>query len=99
MKKRYHLIVKGNVQRVGFRNHAAQVAKSLLLSGKAAYVDDCIEIEVEGLKTDIDSFISWCKVGPEGCVVTDFEMTEIVLTGETSFEIVHGIIFSKNVAV
>lgn len=99
MKKRYHLVVKGNVQRVGFRNHAAQVANSLKLGGKAAYVDNSIEIEIEGPNTDLDSFLSWCKVGPEGCVVTEFEKTDIVPTGETSFEIVHGIIFSKNVAV
>jgi acylphosphatase len=99
MNKRYHLVVCGNVQRVGYRNHAAQLATELNLGGKAAYIDQNIEIEVEGSNLGLDTFISWCKVGPEGCVVTELDMTEIVPTGEKTFEIVHGISFSDNIAV
>lgn len=95
MKKRYEILVKGNVQRVGFRNHAAEVADMLNISGSASYVDHDILIEAEGSPDQLNSFVNWCRKGPEGAVVESFEFKETLIRNDLKFVIVHGLIISS----
>lgn len=95
MKKRYKIIVTGNVQRVGFRNHAAQVADKLKVTGKAVYVNHDIMIEAEGFVSELETFVNWCRKGPEGAEIDSLELTETKLKNDREFEIVHGLVFSK----
>lgn len=100
MKKRYEILVKGNVQRVGFRNHAAQIAETLDISGSASYVDHDILIEAEGYPEQLDSFLNWCRKGPEGASIDTFEITETIPQNDQQFVIVHGLtITNEHIAV
>lgn len=96
MKKRFQITVKGNVQRVGFRNFAGQLAEKLNLTGKAVYVDQDIMIQVEGIPANIETFINWSKTGPEGCVISDIDIIETVIQNDKNFLVIHGITFSDN---
>lgn len=89
--KRYHITIKGNVQRVGFRRYASQIARQLGLKGKATYIDHNITIEVEGAVESLKQFMQWCKTGPNGCQVEDIILTEYPLYGDNTFEIVPGV--------
>ncbi len=95
MKKRLEILVKGNVQRVGFRNHAAEIAVELGITGSAAYVDHDILIEAEGNAEQLDSFVDWCRKGPAGCTIESLEITETILLHDSKFVIVHGLIISS----
>lgn len=93
--KRYLITVSGNVQRVGFRNYASKVAVDLGLTGKAVYVDQDIKIEAEGKSEPLQQFIAWCKTGPSGCNIDDFNFQELPVKGDKTFEVVHGLVFSR----
>lgn len=95
MKKRYRIIIKGNVQRVGFRHQAGELANKLGIVGKAVYINHDILIEAEGNEKELDLFLGWCRKGPEGCCIEDFELTDLPLLNQEVFEIVHGVMFSK----
>lgn len=95
MKKRYEILIKGNVQRVGFRNHAAQIADTLNISGSATYVDHDILIEAEGYHEQLQTFVNWCRKGPEGASIDSFEIVETVLQNDLKFVIVHGLVISN----
>lgn len=96
--KRYQILIKGNVQRVGFRHMALELAKMLYLTGKALYIDDAILIEVEGSVEAIADFIGWCHTGPKGCIVESFKIKEIDPVFNNKFEIVHGVLSSESFA-
>jgi len=91
--KRYKIIVHGsNVQRCGFRHMAWELAKSLKLSGSAAYIEGYLEIEAEGPDYELQKFIDWAKHGPQMCEVDDFEITEIPATGIIGFNNIPGVV-------
>jgi|GEM_PF-611891 len=92
MRKRYQLLIKGNVQRVGFRHRACLQAKSLQLAGKALYIDDAVLLEAEGELGPLSEFIEWCRSGPEGCRITFFSSVEIALHDEEDFTVVPGVV-------
>jgi acylphosphatase len=62
---RLHLVVRGNVQGVGYRWAASRRAHSLGLVG---WIENCldgsVEILVEGDQAALDSFLAWSKEGP-----------------------------------
>jgi acylphosphatase len=94
--KRYYITIKGgNVQRCGFRKVAAEKARQLKLTGLAYYLDHHIAIEVEGDMTILESYLSWCKAGPLGCMIETVEFVEIPVKGSTSFEIIHGVVMKE----
>lgn len=95
MKKRLEILVKGNVQRVGFRNHAAEIAVKLGITGSASYVDHDILIEAEGDPEQLDTFVDWCRKGPAGCSIESLDITETNPLHDLKFVIVHGLIISS----
>jgi len=63
-RKRYHLIVIGRVQGVGFRHFVRQKANELNLGGWVRNkMDGSVEIEVEGHQDTLQIFIDLVKLG------------------------------------
>ncbi|MEM9119843.1 MAG: acylphosphatase [Cyanobacteria bacterium P01_F01_bin.56] len=81
--ERIHIIVQGRVQGVGFRYHTQLEAKR---SGLTGYVqnrpDGTVEIEVEGERRALNTFLEWVRQGPPTAEVKRLDMTSSSATGE-----------------
>lgn len=86
---RYHIIVIGYVQGVGFRYFVYHIAKSLSLSGWVRNLyDGSVEIEVQGNEDDISSFIEDLWHGNRYAAVDDIKTKKIdILKKEIDFRI------------
>lgn len=70
-----HMVLKGRVQMVGFRWFAYQWAGDFDLSGWVKNnIDGTVEIEVEGKKSRIESFIKEMKTGPRFALVDNMDI-------------------------
>jgi acylphosphatase len=90
MKHRYHIVVKGTVQGVGFRYFTYQWADRLGICGWVRNLyDGSVEIEAEGKKINLAEFISKIKEGPSFGYVETADVEEMdEIRNEKSFEIV-----------
>jgi acylphosphatase len=80
--KRYHLLVSGRVQGVGYRYFARDSANSLGLNGWVRNIrGGGVEVEVEGERGDIDKFIEELRLGPPLSRVLEVEAQEMAITG------------------
>lgn len=62
---RYHLIISGRVQGIGFRASTALKARMLGVTGWVKNTfDGKVEVVVEGKEGRVEKFIKWCKKGP-----------------------------------
>jgi len=62
---RIHLIVKGKVQGVGYRNNAKRRADQLGLRGWIKNLSNgSVEIIAQGSEKKIEEFVAWCQKGP-----------------------------------
>jgi acylphosphatase len=88
MTRRVRLRIKGNVQGVGFRIAAAELARSHGLTG---YIfnepDGSVTVEAEGEDPEISEFILWCRHGPRGAEVREIVEDDLPVQGDRSFEI------------
>lgn len=91
MKHRYHIIVRGRVQGVGFRYFTFKWAERLGIYGWVKNLfDGSVEIEAEGKKNDLDEFMKKVKEGPRFGYVETAEIVEIDAVGnEKGFEITY----------
>ena len=65
MPVRAHLLIKGRVQGVWFRNNTQQEANNLGLKGWVKNLPDGqVEAVFEGEKNTVDKMIQWCHRGP-----------------------------------
>ncbi|HKJ40647.1 MAG TPA: acylphosphatase [Sunxiuqinia sp.] len=63
-KKRFHIVVSGRVQGVGFRYFAVQKANDCNLKGWVKNLPDGqVELEAEGDGKDLAAFIDYLKLG------------------------------------
>lgn len=83
-------MITGNVHRMGFRHLALGYARSLGLSGLAGYDGNLIFIEAEGTEKPLNLFIEWCRKGPQGCTIQNFEITEMEPQNSKAFVICPG---------
>lgn len=64
-RERFHSIISGRVQGVGFRYHARETARGLNVTG---YVrnrsDGTVEVVAEGGEESLRQFLSWLHTGP-----------------------------------
>ncbi len=89
MKKRKKLLIKGRVQKVGFRASCLEAALKNNISGNARNtVDGNVFVDAEGKEEDLLKFISWCHHGPFWAKVTTVEQTDDGVKGFDIFEIV-----------
>lgn len=87
--KRFHLVVRGVVQGVGFRYYSDKQAKRLYLSGWVRNQQDgSVEIEVQGEEQLLLEFIEWVHQGPTNALVESVDITELPQKKETGFSIV-----------
>ena len=88
MELRYHIVVKGRVQGVGFRFFTQDAASALGLTGwvKNAFTGD-VEIDVQGLETRLAIFEQKIYHGPSLARVDELIKTEIPLREEDRFKI------------
>lgn len=86
---RYHIIVSGFVQGVGFRYFTNHTARSFDLTGWVRNLhDDSVELEVQGKEENILVFLERLKEGSKYSEVENVSIKKIdVLNDERSFRI------------
>ena len=87
--KRVHLLIRGRVQGVYFRQGMMETAeKNNVLGWVRNLPDDSVEATLEGNDSNVDAIIEWARFGSAGAVVTELKITEENYVGEFSdFEI------------
>jgi acylphosphatase len=69
-----HIIVRGHVQGVGYRNWTYSQAKLLKLTGWVKNLPDgAVEITAEGPESTLQSFLTFLKTGPALAKVSSVE--------------------------
>lgn len=85
---RYHILVSGKVQGVGYRMSVLQVAKRLNLNGWVKNLSDGrVEAIFEGNMSDVEQMLGWCRQGNSIAVVQDIAVKQETPEGIQSFEI------------
>jgi acylphosphatase len=83
------LIIRGNVQGVGFRWATQREARRLGATGSVRNrPDGSVEVVVDSADATSAALISWLNDGPPGATVTSVETEKTAPTGGKSFEIV-----------
>ena len=87
--KRVHLLIKGRVQGVYFRQTMMETAeKNNVLGWVQNLPDNRVEAILEGNDSNIDAVIEWAHFGPAGAIVDELKIAEEKYIGEfTDFEI------------
>jgi acylphosphatase len=81
-KEAYRVLIEGRVQGVGFRYSTRKEAQRRGVNGWVRNRrDGAVEVECEGDKQDVDSFLKWLRQGPPGARVTDFNTKPIPYRG------------------
>lgn len=86
----YTILIKGNVQGVGFRFFVKNIANRLGISGTVKNLQNKnVEIVAYGKKELIELFLEQCKTGPTHSNVKEILVTETnVLEEKKGFEII-----------
>ena len=80
---RYHLIIKGKVQGVGYRMSAYEVAVKLGITGWGTNrYDGSVELIAESDEITLQQLVSWAKEGPVYADVSEVITEELAATGE-----------------
>jgi acylphosphatase len=83
--KRVHLLIRGKVQGVYFRQGLMETAqKNNVLGWVQNLSDDKVESILEGNDSNVDAVIEWAHFGPAGAVVEELKTTEENFIGEFS---------------
>ena len=85
---RRRVVVRGNVQGVGFRYYANAEASRLGVAGFVRNLPDgSVEIEVEGEHPAVASLVDWARTGPRSASVESVEVSEIEPAGTPVFTV------------
>lgn len=86
---RVHVRVHGRVQGVYYRASAQEEAQRLgLLGWVRNRADGTVEAAAEGEDAAVESFLAWCRRGPENARVDDVEVERLAPIGtETEFTV------------
>jgi acylphosphatase len=83
-----HVIVRGRVQGVGFRESCRRRAVGLGLAGSVRNLaDGTVEAVFEGPSDAVDLAVDWCRRGPPQAAVTSIEASPHPLSGLTRFDV------------
>jgi acylphosphatase len=86
--ERWRLIVRGQVQGVGYRVACCSRARELGLGGWVRNLEDgSVEVQTEGPSPDLAELRLWCEKGPDAARVSSVHAQEIPPTGSDWFEI------------
>ncbi|MXV51738.1 acylphosphatase [Pedobacter sp. HMF7647] len=87
--KHCNIRITGKVQGVFFRASTKAVADQLSVKGFVRNEKDgSVYIEAEGDDFSIESFLDWCKEGPQKAEVENVEVTAGELKNYRNFEVV-----------
>ena len=85
---RAEVVVRGDVQGVGFRYAARSRASSLGLAGWIRNErDGSVRAVFEGRRDAVESMVGWCRRGPSGARVDDVEEAWEEPRGEGGFAV------------
>ena len=88
--ERYHLVVSGRVQGVGYRYSTRNFALQLGLVGWVKNRDDGkVEIVAEGDKIHLEELAEWAKQGPRFSKVDTVDVEQQPTSGEFSDFSIH----------
>jgi acylphosphatase len=83
------ITVSGDVKNKGYRFAAMQKAYQLGVRGTVKKNrDGTIFIEAEGDDANLESFISWCNVGPLGAKVEQLDINEVPVKNFKGFDMI-----------
>lgn len=87
--KRYHFLIEGRVQGVGYRMSAQIAAQKIGVTGWVRNLrSGQVEMVVEGEPAQLEQLLEWAWQGPNFAQITDISLEKITATGEfTQFEI------------
>lgn len=87
-RRRVHVIVRGRVQGVFFREYTRRKAEALGLAGWVRNLEDrTVEAVVEGDAGGVEAMLAWLHSGSPQSVVTGVESFEEAARGEQGFVI------------
>ena len=85
---RRRVIVRGSVQGVWYRHSCKREATTAGVAGWIQNNDDgSVEAVLEGEAAAVDRVVSWMRMGPEGAIVSEVEITDEPPQGEPSFRV------------
>jgi acylphosphatase len=88
MKMSYRITVSGKVQNVGFRYHTDRMAQEFDIDGFVRNeTDGSVYIEAEGEKDALETFVHWCRRGPQRARVDRFDFQEQPLMNYKGFRV------------
>ncbi|WP_127472919.1 acylphosphatase [Microbacterium sulfonylureivorans] len=86
--RRVHVVVRGDVQGVGYRYTMRMVAREAGVTGWVRNRrDGTVEAEVEGDDGQVDEVLAWMAEGPPGSRVAEATVTDAPPAGDRSFEV------------
>lgn len=72
-----HLLIHGRVQGVGYRELMREQAETLAVTGWVANRrDGSVEAVVQGVPSNVERIIEWCKHGPPWATVTRVDVAD-----------------------
>ncbi|MCD4698083.1 MAG: acylphosphatase [Bacteroidales bacterium] len=81
--------ISGKVQNTGFPFYVKQFAQLYNIKGFVKFSNESlITIEVQGNETDLNKFIEYCRIGPEGSLITSVKISQGELLNHDSFRII-----------
>lgn len=82
-------MVSGKVQNVGFRFYTIKAAGEFNIDGFVKNEPDgSVYIEAEGEKDALETFMHWCRQGPQWARVDRFDMQEQPLMNYKGFRVI-----------
>jgi acylphosphatase len=88
MKKSFRITVSGKVQNVGFRYYTLKTAQEFNIDGFVKnQPDGSVYIEAEGEAGDLETFMDWCRRGPQWARVEQFDIQEQPLMKYKEFRV------------
>jgi acylphosphatase len=85
---RRHVVVRGFVQGVFFRDSVRRLASSLGVSGWVRNTGDgAVEAVFEGEPDSVARLVDFCRRGPRGARVDGVELSEEIVEGLSGFSI------------
>jgi acylphosphatase len=88
MMKRLRVLVRGDVQGVGFRWYCRDQARTRGVGGFVRNRSDgSVEAAFEGESEAVDAMVEWCRSGPRSARVDEVEVYEEEQSAETEFRI------------
>ena len=86
---RYHFLIEGRVQGVGYRMSAQIAAQKIGITGWVRNLrSGQVEMVAEGEPAQLEQLLEWAWQGPNFAQITDISLEKITATGEfTQFEI------------